>query len=116
MNLIHSACPSGVISLYPRCGTKGIPISRIVSYPPRLKGEIKMTSGFTLMITSLSKLPSIPILAVLPDFKRSFISLLNKCRVLVIPTTLSQASSLMKLDNCKEVMQMALRTGVSITV
>ena len=75
-----------------------------------------MTSGFTLMITSLSKLPSIPILAVLPDFKRSFISLLNKCRVLVIPTTLSQASSLMKLDNCKEVMQMALRTGVSITV
>ena len=75
-----------------------------------------MTSGLTAIITSLSKLPSIPILWVRPSFNRLFISSLNKCRVLVMPTTRSVSSNLMKLDNCKDVIQITLRTGTSIGI
>ena len=72
-----------------------------------------MISGLMLIINSLSKLPSMPILTVLPDFSRSFISLLNKWRVLVMPATRSQAPNLMKLDSCNDVMQMACPIGTS---
>ncbi|EJW92660.1 hypothetical protein EVA_19234 [gut metagenome] len=64
-----------------------------------MKGEINITSGFIAITTSLSKLPSMPILEHLPSLSRSFISLLNRCRVLVIPITRSQASSAMKFES-----------------
>lgn len=41
---------------------------------------------------------------------------LNRWRVLVMPATNGQASRAMKLDSWSDVMQMTLRTGVSMTV
>ena len=40
----------------------------------------------------------------------------KRWRVLVMPVTSGQASRAMKLDNWSDVMQMTLRTGVSIGV